>query len=324
MNRLTWKKCFCFAILGLVILLIYLLCNTVNKGRLRLNNPKWEDPGPYHVAFPHNYQFIMDITPVCKTTTPFLVLMVHVGPGDVAARDTIRKTWGNEKKVLGQLVSTVFIVGLAEGPDADHQQEKLREESYQHHDLIQSDFLDTSYNSTIKTMVMMRWLVAHCSEASYVMKVDPDVFVHVHNLVQLLLDPGTAKQNYMTGLVIRHRPVLRNPYLKLYMPREVIPEPEYPAYPMNMAYIMSLDLAEKILSVPSRIKPIHITDVYLGMCLKDLDISLSDPTKPTMFLMEPIYQLSNCRLLEVIAARTMGISLMTSLWERSRDQDTRC
>ncbi|XP_031695600.1 beta-1,3-galactosyltransferase 2-like [Anarrhichthys ocellatus] len=286
--------------------------------------PQWEDPGPYHVAYPRNYQFIMDDTPTCHTKTPFLVLMVHVATGDLAARDTIRKTWGSDKLVLGQLVETLFVLGLPGGADAEQQQEKLKQENLQHHDLIQSNFQDSYHNLTIKTMVMLEWLAAHCVKASYVMKIDSDMLLHVHNVVKLLLDPRTAKHNYMTGLVWWHSPVLRNPFNKFYMPQNVIAEPEYPPYPLGMAYVMSLDLPAKILAVSHQIKPIFIEDAYLGMCLKRLGISPTDPPEQTMFIVDPEHPLSSCSLSKVIAVTTTSIPQMTSYWERSRQPDAKC
>ncbi|XP_049901618.1 beta-1,3-galactosyltransferase 5-like isoform X1 [Epinephelus moara] len=286
--------------------------------------PRWEDPGPYHVAYPRNYKFIMDDTLTCKNTTPFLVLMVPVAPNDIAARDTIRKTWGNEKLVLGQLVETLFILGLPGGADAEQQQEKLKQENLQHHDLIQSNFQDSYRNLTVKTMMMLEWLAAHCVNAAYVMKIDSDMLLHVPNLVKLLLSPSTAKENYMTGLVWWHSPVLRNPFNKFYMPRGVIAESEYPPYPLGMAYVMSLDLPAKILSVSPQIKPIYIEDAYLGMCLKRLGISPTDPPENTMFIVDPRHPLSSCSLSKVIAVTTTSIPQMTSYWERSRQPEAKC
>ncbi|KAK2817369.1 hypothetical protein Q5P01_025560 [Channa striata] len=221
--------------------------------------------------------------------------MVPVAPTNKAARNTIRKTWGKEKLVLGQVVQTVFIVGLRGGADAELQQEKLKEENLQHHDLIQSNFQDSYHNLTIKTMVMLEWLAAHCAKASYVMKIDSDMFLNVPNLVKLLLDSGTAKQNYITGLVWWHSPVLRNPFTKFYMPWSVVAEWEYPPYPLGMAYVMSLDLPAKILRVSRQIKPIYIEDAYLGMCLKGLGIFPTDPPEETMFIVNPAYPLGTLR-----------------------------
>lgn len=286
--------------------------------------PQWEDPGPYHVAYPRNYKFIMDDTPTCKKTTPFLILMVPVAPSDVAARDTIRSMWGNEKLVLGQSLETVFIIGAPVGDGAEQVQEKLRQENLQHHDLIQSNFHDTYRNLTIKTMVMLEWLAAHCAKVPYVLKIDSDMMLHVPNLVKLLQRPNTPKQNYMTGLVWWHSLVLRNPFNKFFMPWDVIAEPEYPPYPLGMAYIMSLDLPRKILGVSPQIKPIYIEDAYLGMCLKRLGISPTDPPEETMFIVDPKHPLSSCSLSKIVAVTTTSIPQLKSYWERSRLPDAKC
>ncbi|KAF7223646.1 UDP-GalNAc:beta-1,3-N-acetylgalactosaminyltransferase 1 [Nothobranchius furzeri] len=278
--------------------------------------PHWEDPGPYHVAYPRNYKFTMDDTPTCKSTTPFLVMMVPTAPSEAMARDTIRKTWGSEKMVLGQLVETVFILGLPQGGDAYQLQESLKRENEQHRDIIQSSFLDSYNNLTIKTMVMLEWLSKNCAKSSFALKIDSDMLLHVKNVVKLLLDPSTAKQHYMTGLVWWHSPVLRNPFNKFYMPSSVIPEPEYPPYPLGMAYIMSLDLPKKILDVSPQIKPIYIEDAYLGMCLKLLGISPTDPPETSMFLVTPQHPLSSCSLSQVIAMTTTETSQINWYWLR--------
>ncbi|XP_056266324.1 beta-1,3-galactosyltransferase 5-like [Pseudoliparis swirei] len=285
---------------------------------------QWEDPGPYHVAYPRNYRYIMDDTPTCNTETPFLVLMVHTATGAAAARDAIRETWGSEKLVLGRSVETVFVLGLPGGPDAERQQEELRQENRQHRDLVQSDFLDSYRNLTIKTMMMLEWLAARCGAASYAMKIDSDMLLHVRNAVRLLLDPGTATDAYLTGLVWWHSPVLRNPFNKFYMPRSAVAEPEYPPYPLGMAYVMSLDLPAKILSISPRVKPIFIEDAYLGMCMRLLGLPPTDPPEATMFLVDPEHPLSACSLSKVIAVTTTSAPQMRSYWERSRQPGARC
>ncbi|KAM4612422.1 beta-1,3-galactosyltransferase 1-like [Polymixia lowei] len=278
----------------------------------------------YHSAYPRNYRFIMDNPEPCKAKTPFLVLMVPVAPGNMAARDAIRKTWGNETLVQGELVQTLFMLGLPGGEGAQQLQEKVKEENLLHHDLIQSDFMDTYINLTIKTMVIMDWLATRCPKASFVMKIDSDMFLNVQNLVKLLLDPNTPKQNYMTGLVWWHSPVLRNPFNKFYMPREVIAEPEYPPYPLGMGYVMSLDLPGKILGISNQIRPIYIEDAYLGMCLKHLGISPTNPPDESMFIVNPSFALSRCSLSKVIAVTTTGVPQMMNYWEKNLEPGAPC
>ncbi|XP_029918057.1 beta-1,3-galactosyltransferase 5-like [Myripristis murdjan] len=284
----------------------------------------WKDSWLYYVAYPGDYKFVMDDTDVCKVEAPFLVLMVPVAPADVAARDAIRKTWGNETLVQGKLVQTLFLLGVPGGADAQQQQQNLKQENLLHHDLIQSNFQDSYRNLTIKTMVMLEWLTAHCLSASYVMKIDSDMLLNVQNLVNLLLDPNTPKQNYMTGLVWWHSPVLRNPEDKFYMPKEVFDKPEYPPYPLGMSYVMSRDLPGKILGVSPQIKPIFIEDAYLGMCLKHLGISPTDPPEKSMFIVNPKHSLNRCSLSKVIAVTTENIPQMMSYWEMIREPGAAC
>lgn len=334
-NRKCFRSVFIGCMVAVVVVVSLFLRNDENLCSLDVScqrltassQPKpdhWEDPGPYHVAYPGNYSFIMDDTPTCRSRTPFLVLMVPVAASDVQGRDTVRQTWGGEKWVLGQAVETLFVLGLPGGADAVQQQEKLKQENLQHHDLIQSRFQDSYRNLTIKTMVMLEWLARHCAKASYFMKIDSDMFLHVPNLVKLLLDPETPKQRYMSGLVWWHSPVLRNPFNKFYMPTSVFAEPEYPPYPLGMAYVVSLDLPAMLLLVSPQIKPIFIEDAYLGMCLKRLGLVPTDPPEDTMFVVVPTHPVSNCGLSKVVAMTTSSRQQMTGYWQRSQQTETKC
>ncbi|KAK6300724.1 hypothetical protein J4Q44_G00288220 [Coregonus suidteri] len=269
----------------------------------------------YHFGHPRNFHFIMDEPDKCKTQTPFLVLMVPVAPGNLAARDAIRRTWGTETLVQGKKVQTLFMLGLPGGSGAQELQEKVNQESRAHHDLLQSDFMDTYHNLTIKTMVILEWLVSRCPEASYAMKIDSDVFLNVQNLVSMLVNPDTPKQNYMTGLVWWHSPVLRNPNEKFFLPYEEIAESEYPPYPLGFGYVMSMDLPKKILGVSPQIKPIYIEDAYLGMCLKRLGISPTDPPSQSLFAVNPLNSYERCKLSTVVAVMTTRVSQLLKYWQ---------
>lgn len=180
----------------------------------------------------------MDNTEVCKTKNPFLVLMAPVAPNNVAARDAIRQTWANNSLVQGKVVLTLFMLGLSNRDNAEQLQEKLRQENLQHSDLIQSDFMDTYLNLTIKTMVIMDWLATHCTTAAYAMKVDSDMFLNIDNLVTMLQKPDIPKQNYLTGMLMWNRPVIRSKNSKWYVPEEMYPDPIYPTYTLGMGYVL--------------------------------------------------------------------------------------
>eukprot|EP00064_Thunnus_orientalis_P018225 superscaffoldBa00004123_g18319 len=232
----------------------------------------------HHLAYPRNYHFIMDNAEVCKNKTPFLVLMVPVAPQNVDARDAIRKTWGKENLVQGEVVFTLFMLGLAGGAHID-----LEQENQQHHDLIQSNFMDTYLNLTVKTMVIMDWLATRCPTAAYAMKIDSDMFLNIDNLVIMLKMPGIPKLNYLTGMLMWNRPVVRSKASKWYVPEEMYPDPKYPTYTLGMGYVFSNDLPEKFVNISKSIKPFNIEDAYIGMCMKKLGLTPTSPPNPSQF-----------------------------------------
>ncbi|KAG1939826.1 beta-1,3-galactosyltransferase 2-like [Pimephales promelas] len=236
----------------------------------------------YHIAHPSNYHYILDEPDKCQQS-PFLVLMVPVAPHQVEARNAIRSTWGNESTVQGNAVMTLFLVGLTGGSDSEKAQQQLEEESRQHRDLLQSNFVDSYYNLTIKTMVIMDWLATRCPQASFSMKVDSDMYLNLENLVTLLLAPNTPRQNYITGMVMWNRPVIRDTNSKWYVSEESYPEPIYPTYLLGMGYVFSNDLPEKIVEASKEIKPFNIEDAYVGACVKHLGFAPSSPPDPSQF-----------------------------------------
>lgn len=226
----------------------------------------------------------MDDAALCKNQTPFLVLMVPVAPHNVEARNAIRQTWGNKSVVRGETVLTLFMLGVAsQDGDAEQMHKTLAEENLKHRDLIQSNFLDTYLNLTIKTMVIMDWLATRCPTAAYAMKVDSDMFLNIDNLVIMLQKPDTPKKDYLTGYLMVNRPVVRSKDSKWYVSEELFPEPTYPTYTLGMGYIFSNDLPGKLVEVSKEILPFNIEDAYVGMCMKKLGLSPKSPPDPYQF-----------------------------------------
>lgn len=240
--------------------------------------------GPqYHLAYPRNYRFIIDNEDACKSRTLFLVLVVPVAPQNLEAREAIRQTWGSQSVVQGEEVHTLFMLGVTEGEHAEQVQEEIKQENLKHGDLIQSNFLDSYLNLTIKTMVIMDWLATRCSTAAYGMKIDSDMFLNIDNLVIMLKKPDVPKENYLTGMLMFNRPVVRSKDSKWYVPEELFPDPIYPPYTLGMGYVFSNDLSGKFVEISKSIKPFNIEDAYVGMCMTRLGLQLTSPPDPSQF-----------------------------------------
>ncbi|XP_078111107.1 LOW QUALITY PROTEIN: beta-1,3-galactosyltransferase 1 [Sander vitreus] len=282
----------------------------------------YKSPGPYVVEYPYEYHFIINEPKKCEQEKPFVVLVVPVAPSNRAHRDVIRSTWGGESLVLGKVVTLFFLLGKQSGDGAAQLQEQLLQESAEHRDLIQSDFLDCYKNLTIKTMVMLEWLDAHCNPGtSYAMKIDSDMFLNVPNLVSMLLK--APKTNYMTGLVARGAAVLRDPNSKWFIPVELFSQPQYPRYALGLGYVLSFDLLKKLIEASRHVTALYIEDVYLGLCMQHLGIAPTDPPNWEYFQVNPVGY-NRCTYSRLIATTTNLNTDRVSDWKDFKKPGTYC
>ncbi|XP_029316019.1 beta-1,3-galactosyltransferase 2 [Cottoperca gobio] len=278
----------------------------------RDRNVPFKSPGLYVVEYPYEYRFIINEPKKCEQQNPFLVLIVPLAPYNRAHRDIIRSSWGSEILVLGKVVKLFFLLGLQNGEGAQQLHEQLLQESREHHDLIQSDFLDCYKNLTIKTMVMLEWLTSHCSNASYAMKIDSDMFLNVPKLINMLLNASNT--NYMTGLVVSGAPVLRDQRSKWYLPVAVYSPAVYPRYALGLGYVLSLDLPKKLVEASRHVKAIYIEDVYLGLCMQHLGIPPTNPPSQEYFKVFPVTY-SRCAYSTLVASTTYKDSDRVRHWK---------
>ncbi|KAL2092309.1 hypothetical protein ACEWY4_012107 [Coilia grayii] len=223
----------------------------------------------YKVISPSTYTFILNQPSACEHN-PDLVLLVPVAPGDSESRNAVRKTWGQRDLVPNKTIIQLFFVGVLEGEDNDKSKDALIQENLNYGDIILMDFLDSYHNLTVKTMMMMNWLATYCQSASYVMKIDADIFLNIYYLVNFL--PFPAKTNFITGSVINDGAPRRNEQSKWYLSEDVYPDSTFPPYLSGAGYVFSIDLAAKISLASRYVRPIPMEDVYVGLCLKTLGV----------------------------------------------------
>ncbi|MEQ2253462.1 hypothetical protein ILYODFUR_032346 [Ilyodon furcidens] len=283
--------------------------------------PPYVSPGPYFVEYPYEYQFTINDPHKCEQEKPFVVLIVQVAPRNRAHRDIIRSTWGTEKLVHGQVVRLFFLLGMQTGDDAQQVHQQLLQESKDHHDLIQSNFVDCYKNLTIKTMVMLEWLHSFCSSTAYAMKIDSDMFLNVPNLVTVLLN--APRTNYMTGLVAHGGKVLRDLNSKWYIPWNIFSEDVYPPYALGLGYIVSLDLTKKLIEASRHVKALYIEDVYLGLCMRHLGIRPTDAPDGFYFHVFPL-SYSRCDYSRIIATTTRENMDRVQIWRDFKKSGRYC
>ncbi|KAJ1173255.1 hypothetical protein NDU88_005093 [Pleurodeles waltl] len=235
-----------------------------------------------HLLIPnysYNYRFLLNQPDKCREKVPFLVMLVVSKATDIDTRHLIRATWGNETIIPGVVIKRLFLVGVDPLFTIPLQQ-ALQEESFVFQDILQQDFLDSYHNLTVKTMMGMEWVAKYCPTASYVLKIDTDVFLNVDFLVNDLLKPkGPTRLNYFTGRILNTGPIRDKAHKKWYIPKEVYPSDKYPPYCAGPIYLFSGDMATKIYNVAQLIPPFPLEDTFVGFCLHEMGIKITKPPR---------------------------------------------
>lgn len=279
MRKRSRFKLFTYLALAGLITLVFIAFNSlVFDPSVPGNSPISKEL--YKVISPSTYRFILNQPEVCEKKTPFLILMIPVTLKDAEARTAIRRTWGQDGLVPGVSILHLFVVGQPARSDPVLQ-EHLQKESKEHGDIIQMDFVDSYQNLTIKTMMIMNWVATYCQSAWYAMKIDADIFLNVHYLVDYLHGQGESRKDYITGSVISDAIPHRDSINKWYISEDLYSKSWYPPYVSGAAYVFSTDLAGKISWASRFVQPIPLEDVYVGLCLDVLGVK---PVYATQFL----------------------------------------
>ncbi|XP_075711569.1 beta-1,3-galactosyltransferase 1-like [Rhinoderma darwinii] len=278
-----------------------------------VNNLTWPAfKHPLAPPYPFPYKFVINQPDKCKNRNPFLVIMVFGESHDQESRQAIRETWGNEKIYDVDVVS-IFLFGLPHVAP-DQTQRLLEQESVVFGDIIQQDFMDKYYNLTLKTLMGMEWVTTFCSTASYVIKIDNDMFLNVDYLVHQVLHTNVpVRKNYFTGAIVANTGPLRSTAYKWYVPKEVYPNDTYPPYCAGPGYVFSVDMAKKIYDLAQEIRVIPMEDAFMGICLYELHIPPTEPPPNTFHGTKLEYNLCKFKKVAIVHHYT-GKELQT-VWK---------
>lgn len=118
-----------------------------------------------------------------------LFISVISAPDNFEKRQTIRRTWSNHltnqtniHRIL-EMVGFGFVIGLTNNSLV---QQKIKEESERYGDILQINVIDKYVKLSVKVAGLINWVSAYCQRVDFVLKVDDDVYVNVHNLATVL------------------------------------------------------------------------------------------------------------------------------------------
>ncbi|XP_078087475.1 beta-1,3-galactosyltransferase 5-like [Mustelus asterias] len=270
-----------------------------------------------HLTKFNDHSFLMLPNSSCDTNPPFLVLLVTSAQDLLEGRSAIRQTWGRARTTHGQRVVTYFLLGYSR----EHQEQLLKESSL-HKDIIQKNFTDSYYNLTTKVLMGLEWVNRFCPSTSFVMKTDSDMFVNPDYLTELLL--GKNRKNIFTGFVMRGFGPIRDKNCKWYASEQEYPQNSYPPFCSGTGYVLSTDVANRVLNVSSFIPHFKLEDVYVGLCLAQLKIDPVEIHSERKFFNGKV-SFSVCGFRKLVTSHGVNPSELLSNWKSLEDAaDKRC
>ena len=135
---------------------------------------------------------------------------------------------------------------------------------YRYSDIIQESFYDTYLNLTLKSVMLLKWVSTHCSQVTFVLKTDDDMFVNIPALVEHLTQPDirNRKDLILGSLFCRARPI-KDQNSKWYSPQFMFSGKEYPDYVSGTGYIMSGHLVPILFESAMQVPLFHLEDIFI-------------------------------------------------------------
>lgn len=256
----------------------------------------------------------------CKDSDLFLLTLVFSSTTNVTQRDAIRTTWGNQTRVRGFPLRVLFFLGSTETSAA---QEALVKESDRHGDVVQSRGVDdrSPRGPTERTVLALRWVIAFCPVARFVVLTKDSVFLNLPALGGYLLSLRRHPEDLYLGRVIQKDPPNRDPHSAGFLPSSLYPEKYLPEYCEGTAYVLSQDVVRKVYVASSAVRVPVPADVFVGLCAHRAGVA---PTHSARFSGEKHVRYNACCYRYLFSSAGMGTGQMEAVWADLRQQSQGC
>lgn len=213
-----------------------------------------------------------------------IVCLIHSHKNNYLRRKAMRDTWLTMNQIwLAELsnstdfkhkkirIEHMFIIGSDEKNDTFS---TIKSESDHYKDMIVIDTVDNYKNLIYKHLTVVNWVLRYCLKATFVVKIDDDVFVNIKSLSKHLLEKfslglGTSKFIYCNINEMAY-PMRKN-VSKWFVDTNTYPFTLYPKYCEGFAYITNVATIQLMYEQSKIIPRFWIDDVYFtGLLLHGL------------------------------------------------------
>lgn len=259
-------------------------------------------------------------TEACRNSDLFLLTLVFSSPENVTQRDAVRRTWANQTLIQGFPVTTLFFLGSTETSAA---QEAVMEESERHGDMVQGHAAADSslHGSAERTVLALRWVIAFCPLARFVLLTKDSVFVNLPAIGGFLLGLHRHPEDLYLGRVIQRESPNRDPNSPGFLTPALYPAKYLPDYCDGTAYVMSQDVVRKVYVASAAVMAPVPVDVFVGLCAQKAGVA---PTHSARFSGEKHIHYNACCYRYLFCSAGMGSQELGRVWADLAQKGVRC
>ncbi|XP_067654363.1 beta-1,3-galactosyltransferase 5-like [Haliotis asinina] len=295
-------------------------CNVTDCGDATVQHRHISRKGKPHTLSQYiderNIHVILGNKSICdKVAFIHVAFVVKSAVGNYQKRQLIRQIFRRDPNYNKYTVRLLFLLGQ---PKVMKLQNAINEEFRQYGDIVQGRFLDTYHNLTYKVVMGMKWMSQHCRNVKYVVKMDDDVYVDLHNFFSYIYNSFRTSDRTIVCRTMFRRHVSVNRRgkwgVQKYDFRHYV---QYPvSYCSGFAVVIPGPMIPTLFKATLTVPAFWIDDVYLfGMVREVIRKSvLHDITRKKYFEYDPskkCLQRPKCQLVFAV----LSYKWMVRVWQ---------
>ncbi|KAK7896466.1 hypothetical protein WMY93_021791 [Mugilogobius chulae] len=250
----------------------------------------------------------------------FILVLVFSSAPNTTQRDAVRRTWANQTQVQGFPAKTLFFLGSTQ---TSRGQDNVLKESKLYGDIVQGNAVSdaSQWSPTEKTALALRWVVAFCSVARFVLLTQDKVYVNIQAIGSYLLGLHRHPDDLYLGRVIQRDSPDRDPNSPGYLPPSLYPNKYLPEYCDQTAYVLSQDVVRKVYIASAEVHAAVPADVFVGLCAQKAGVA---PTHSARFSGEKHIQYNACCYRYLFSSAGMDSKELERVWKDMEQKDKNC
>ncbi|VDL64236.1 unnamed protein product [Nippostrongylus brasiliensis] len=202
----------------------------------------------------------------CRKRTYLVVVLTRVSEPGVRA--AFRSTYGRFKEMFNFVI--LFPLGLSNSTDVNAD---VNREHKAYGDILQSDFVDSYENLTIKTYSFSNYIRERCAQVRAVLKVDDDLAWNVGQMFDYLSKINqTTKELYCR--TVKNPLVNRDKRERWYISESDYPYKHFPEYCLSPVYAATPATISALAEATNKIPHLWLDDVWsLGIVAYEAGVS---------------------------------------------------